>query len=263
VGVLAGIALTFALTGCLKMNVDLTVTPQDTLNGTMILGIDKSVATMSGQSEEDLRKQFTDAAPTSAPGTKVEPYSDDTYIGSKIIFTEVPLADLNKDTSNEQLRIVHDPKAKTYTVSGEVDLSPLNPSEPVAASFIRTLDVRIAITLPGDVIEHNGSLNGRTVTWVGKPGEKLTMHAVSEEGSTIPWLPILAIGIPTLLVIGGVVAWLLLRRRPTAPPPAEATQPEPAAPADPWQTPPAEQPTANLEAEQWSQPDREPGPAPD
>ena len=244
VGVLAGVALTLALSACLKLDVDLTVTPQDTVNGTMILGIDKSVAAMAGQSEEQLRQQFTEGAPTSAPGTKVEPYTDDTYIGSKITFTEVPLADLNKDNSKDQLRIVHDKDAGTYTVSGELDLSQLNPNEGMGSAFARTLDVHIAITLPGDVIEHNGTLDGTTVTWVAKPGEKLTMHAVSEEASAIPWVPVLAIGIPTLLVIAGVVTWLVLRRRPVPAqeaPPAAPTSPDPAPPgpaADPWQTTP-------------------------
>lgn len=254
VGVLAGIALTLALSACLKLNVDLTVTPQDTVNGTMILAIDKSVAAMTGQSEEDLRKQFTDSAPTSAPGTKVEPYNDDTYIGSKITLTEVPLADLNKDSAKDQLRIVHDKEAGTYTVSGELDLSQLN-SGAVGAALTRTLDVRITITMPGDVIEHNGTLDGTTVTWTAKPGEKLTMHAVSEEGSAIPWVPVLAIGIPTLLVIAAVVVWLVMRRRSAAP--AQPVEAAPAPPADPWQT------TGNLEAQQWSQPDREAGPTRD
>jgi hypothetical protein len=254
VGLLAAVALTLALAGCLKMNVDLTVTPQDTVNGTMILGIDKSVAAMSGQSEEQLRKQFTDAAPTAAPGTKVEPYADDTYIGSKITFTELPLADLNKDSSRDQLRIVHDQEAGTYTVSGELDLSRLSANDPMGAAFARTLDVRIAITLPGDVTEHNGTLDGRTVTWIAKPGEKLTMHAVSEEASAIAWVPVLAIGIPTLLVIAALVAWLVFRRRAAAPQPP--VEPAPAPATDPWQT-------ANLEAEQRSQPDGEPGPGHD
>lgn len=254
VGILAGVALTLALSACLKLNVDLTITPQDTVNGTMILGVDRQLAAMSGQSDEELRKQFADAAPTSAPGMNAEPYRDGTYVGVKITLTESPLADLNKDQSKDQLHIVHDEKAGTYTVSGVLDLNQLGAGG-MGSAFTRTLDVRIAITMPGKVIDHNGMLDGTTVTWVGKPGERLTMHAVSEEASAIPWVPVLAIGIPTLLVIAGVVAWLVMRRRAATPaPPVEGA---PAPPADPWQA------TAGLEAEQWSQPDRQPGPVHD
>jgi hypothetical protein len=150
--------------------------------------------------------------------------------------------------SQNALRIVHDTKAKTYTVAGTLDLSQIGPDNPMIATFTRTLDVRIAVTLPGEVIEHNGTLDGTTVTWVGKPGEKLDIHAVSEEASTIPWVPVLAIGIPVLIVIAALVAWLVVRRRSAAPQPP----PDLAPPTDPWR--------ADLQAQQWPQADGQAGP---
>jgi hypothetical protein len=254
-GLLAAVALTLALGGCLKLDLAMTVSADDTVDGTMIIALDKSLATATGQTEERLREQLAENAPTAAPGTTVEPYDDGTYLGNKITFADVSLSELNKESDSAQsLRIVHDTQAGTYTATGELDLSELRATEPVGAAFARTLDVKVAVTLPGTVIEHNGALDGTTVTWVGKAGEKLTMRAVSEEASAVAWVPVLAIGIPTLLVIAGLVWWLVSRRRSAAAPEPADAHAGLGPPSDPWSTT-----TPNLEAQQRPEADGQAG----
>ena len=85
------------------------------------------------------------------------------------------------------------------------------------------------MTFPGRVTRHNGQLDGTTVTWVATPGQTLPVDAVAEDGDPFPWLLVLAIGIPAVLIIGGLAFWLM-GRRPKAgasranEPPARADQ---------------------------------------
>jgi hypothetical protein len=79
------------------------------------------------------------------------------------------------------------------------------------------VDGRIQVTFPGEVVDHNGELEGRTVTWTfdETQSEPLEMFAEARKGS-IRWPLIIGIalmvGVLGLGVIGGVV-WLLLSKR--------------------------------------------------
>jgi hypothetical protein len=83
-------------------------------------------------------------------------------------------------------------------------------------------DFQIAVTFPGEVIEHNGVLAERTVTW-DLDAEALAdaeLFAESRIGSPFPWA-ILG-GILLGLVVIGVVAWSVISRR-SRPPEVEIT----------------------------------------
>jgi hypothetical protein len=75
------------------------------------------------------------------------------------------------------------------------------------------VDGRIEVTFPGEVLEHNGELEGRTVTWTfdaTQSGEN-EMFAEASKGGGFP----LAAVIGVLLALGviGLVAWRLLSER--------------------------------------------------
>jgi hypothetical protein len=220
------VALIFALGACVKMDARLSL-DGDTVSGSMIVGLDKQVAAQSGQSQEKLLEDMTKDVPA---GAKVDPYSDDRFIGVKATLDKVPLVEFNGDSDGDDIRIVRDKEAGTYTVSGVFDLTELTAQT--------RPDVRVAINFPGTVTRHNGQLDGTTVTWVGRPGERLTIEAVAEDGASglSTLLLALAIGVPLLLVLGGVVLWLVLRgrKRPAPvgaypyPPPGGAPPPSPA-----------------------------------
>jgi hypothetical protein len=78
--------------------------------------------------------------------------------------------------------------------------------------FADSMDVRVAITFPGDVIEHNGELEGRTVTWTPEFGEALDIQARAEDsgGSSFPWW---IVGVVAALVALAVLVLLLALRR--------------------------------------------------
>src|SRR5699024_11575233 len=86
--------------------------------------------------------------------------------------------------------------------------------EPFADSF----DVRVSITFPGGVDEHNGDKSGNTVTWTAEPGENVDMSARGGAEGGLSFLLIggIILGIVILAVI--VVLVLVLKSRKTQQP---------------------------------------------
>jgi hypothetical protein len=162
------------------------------------------------------------------PGVTHEKFDDGTYVGQKYTFANVSLDKMADGQSGDDLRIVHDKAAKRYTVTGTMDLTEIKVDDPTTKAFMGSLDIRISITFPGKVLEHNGELSGTTVTWKPKAGEKTALRAVSEEASGLAALTggssssrtvlIAAVaGGGLLLLVIIVVVVILLARRKKAP----------------------------------------------
>ncbi|GAA1759552.1 LppM family (lipo)protein [Luedemannella helvata] len=224
-GALVAAAVLFVMTGCMKMNVDFKI-EGDYVNGTMIMAVDKKLAAMSGQTEDQLVDEMTKDAPDE-PGVTSEKYDDGTFVGKKYIFDKTPLDKMSDNSDADELKIVHDKAAKTYTVTGTMDLTEIKNDDPTTAAMMGSLDIKIAITFPGKVREHNGELNGTTVTWKPKAGEKTELKAVAEEASGLAALTggsssnttliAAAVGGGVLLLIIIIVVIVLLSRRKKQP----------------------------------------------
>lgn len=205
-------ALVVALTGCMKLDMDLTVSSDDKVDGTMIVGLARSLADVSGMSEEEMREELErDLELNDLPeGATAEPYQDDNFIGVRVQLEDVALDDLNEDSSGDDLRILHEDGK--YTVSGAFDLS----AEELGDAPLKELaeddaEMRIRITLPGEVIEHNGELSGRTVTWHPEFGERNEILAVAEEDEGIPTLVWPLLGVAAFSV---AMIFVIQTRRP-------------------------------------------------
>jgi hypothetical protein len=268
---LAAVALGAALTGCMKIDMSLDINEDETVDGHVIIGITEELAALSGEDPEDLVEEMRADLLEDAPeGVTEEPYEDDEFQGSRMVMDGVPLEEFDFD-DDETLSIVHEDGE--YRVSGVLDLTGAEEFGELSEEEQRLLDVggasmevRVAITFPGDVIEHNGELDGRTVTWEPEFGESVDIEALADDsgGSSFPWL---VAGVVTgVLVIGALALLLLLRRREGAaevpiatagaPEGADATtRPVPTAGLDApdWSTAPA--PTATEQP--WSEPDND------
>ncbi len=258
-----GLLSIFALSGCIKMDIALSL-DGDTVNGTMIVGVDKQILELSGQSKDELVGDLTEDVPETE-GVTSEPYEDDTFVGTKFTLDGVSLNEFNNDasSSSDDLQITHDTDAGQYKVSGVLDLSEASGEGP-GAELANNLDIKIAITFPSRVISHNGELDGTTVTWRPKAGEKLTMEATASDASSFNWLLVVGIAVPVLLLIAGLVVWFFLRGRSSGTPapgePALAGYPGGAAyPSGP--TSPSAAPTEPQFAAGSAVPQFEPAPA--
>lgn len=275
--------LIVAVTGCLRMEMDLTV-EGETANGNMIIALDRVAAQTFGMGPEDLINDVGEDDVSTLQGVSTEPFEDDDWIGVEYIFNQVSLNDLNElaGTEEELPRIEFDAQAGTYEFSMVIDMSDFAPDELEGeditfpgldpSALLEQFEVRIAITFPGDVIEHNGQLSGTTVTWEPEIGDRTEMRAVASAsgggaddpvggddsgvdaglpgttstagGSTSTLIAlVVALGVLILLVGGGLGLWLALRNRQpaaaaAAAPPADAQQPT--APQPPVDSAPAD-----------------------
>lgn len=239
----AAALLLFALTGCIRYHVDATLHSDDTVSGTVVVGMQKSLmeAAKAGGASSDDPSSDLKKAKFSHGKAQVKPYDKDGYSGAQLIVDNVPrqefLDAMNGDSTagatGDVLKI--DKANGKYTVSGTLDLSDSAlggdgsdgaDSIPPALrkQLLSSFDIQIALTFPGKVLEHTGTLKGTTVTWKAKAGEKTVLRAVAEatgsgglgsDSKKAAWKSPAAIGggAAALLVVGGLIAFLLVRRR--------------------------------------------------
>jgi hypothetical protein len=214
--------LAVLLSACIKLDMNLTVNSDDTVDGTIIFALNKQLIELSGQSADDLLGD-SGPIPTDAEGVSTKPYEDDEFQGQEVTLDGVPLAQFNEENNDEDsLRIQH--QGDTYVVSGALDLSSAGTSGatgvsgfPGADEIFKSAQMKLAITFPGPVSGSNGTIDGNTVTWIPKVGERLELHAVASasggsSNSTL-WI-LLAVG--AVVIIAAIVVGIMATRRRSA-----------------------------------------------
>lgn len=211
--ILAVGVVVLALAGCVRFQADLTLNPENTVDGSVV------VAVLVSEDTDDAREQALSAASQiesdllgslrDASGVTTSEYEQDDYLGSRIVFDDVAL-DAFSGQGEDSLRIVRDGEA--YVFTGALDFSGESvPSDETTEGDDDNLTV--SVTFPGDVTEHNGELSGTTVSWATAIDQRLEMSA---RGSATPAGPpillIAGIALVALLVIAAVIAVLLVVR---------------------------------------------------
>jgi hypothetical protein len=74
---LAVVALAVLLASCIKLDMSLTVSADNTVSGSVVLAVDKQVLELTGQSVGDLLSGSGSGLPTDIAGVTSEPYEDD------------------------------------------------------------------------------------------------------------------------------------------------------------------------------------------
>jgi hypothetical protein len=209
-------ALVLALTGCVRFQAELILTPADTVDGSIVVAVlvsedtddaREQALTAAAQIESDLLGSLRDAS-----GVTTSEYDKDDYLGSLIVFDDVAL-DAFSGQSEDALRIVRDGEA--YVFTGALDFSgeSIPSDETTDETTAGDDDLTVSVTFPGEVTEHNGDLSGTTVSWATPVDQRLEMSA---RGSATPAGPpillIAGIALVALLVIAAVVVVLLLVR---------------------------------------------------
>lgn len=213
--VIAGGALiAVALSGCMKIDMALDLKSDDTIDGALTFAMTQEVADLSGTSIDELVKEAEDGllgdkdAPENATVTA---YDDGTFIGTTMTFTDAPLATFDDPEGTDGLVVERD--GDDFVVTGELDLTDLD-SEMMEMVSGPEADVKIAVTFPGKVSDHNGTLDGTTVTWDAKPGEvtELTARGSAVEASSTLLLTLAIATVALLAAIGGAL-WARSRKR--------------------------------------------------
>jgi hypothetical protein len=253
-------AMALLLAGCFRVNMDVEVTPENTVSGTAIIAVDDSLLELSGQSADQLLDDM-DLSNDLPPGASVDPYEEDGFVGQQITFEEVSLEEFRGNNSlsgagaDDELDIVR--RGDEFHVSGTIDMSGQEfTGTEVPEGFLDNFEFRVSITFPGEVKSATGDIDGNTVTWEPTIGQNTRVEAVASaipSGSS-PLLMILLIAVGALVL--GAIAYLLTHRKApvtvTGPldggttMPVEGTPAMPGGPSDPVApvAPPPAQPRA-------------------
>ncbi|TDD68495.1 hypothetical protein E1262_15860 [Jiangella aurantiaca] len=221
-------ATALLLTGCIKMDMQLDVSENDTVAGDIVLALSRDVSAMAEAMGEDPSAAFGELGQDLPEGTEVEDYEDDRFVGQRYVFEDLPLSEFSEV---QEFSIAHE--GDEIVVDGSLDMTEMDP-EALAGELggdagelgdmdqlMESLEMSVSITFPGEVTEHNGELDGTTVTWAPVPGEVNEISARSADsggggGDGIPvWIWILIV-----VVVLGLAALLffLSRNRDQAPP---------------------------------------------
>ena len=227
-----GAALMVLLSGCMRMNMELTVNPDDTVSGSMVIAFPKALLETAGTTADEVLKQQGLGTSTEA-GVTTEVYDKDGYVGNKISFANKPLKDLSKATgtggSGEELIIKR--VGDQLITSGAMDLSSATADDAsgMTQEILDTFDVNVTITYPGEIVSTTGEVKGNTVTWHIPAGEKVSFDTVVNSpiggaSSTGAVLPILG-GVAGLALVAGLVLSRRGRKQTDAPQSPEGFEP--------------------------------------
>src|SRR5688500_7227104 len=96
--VTATVLALFSLSGCFKLDMDMTVSSDDTIDGVVVVAVDKDLADMADEDSGDDSELTEEDVPE---GATIEEYDEDGFVGQKVTFDGVSMDELNESFSSE------------------------------------------------------------------------------------------------------------------------------------------------------------------
>lgn len=242
------VTLTFALSGCIKLDADTTVKSDNTISGTLISAQSKDASGMMDTVEPTT---FSDEA---KKYVTIEPYETDEFKGEKVTFKDMPLDLWNEDEDKEgepnniPIKRVGDTfvieatdLAETATEGDDPAAAPedemFNDEEmkSMVRLMLKDAEISYKIAFPGKITEHVGPGTVEGNVWsmdkddfmvlMEEENAELKVVAGAEESIAKKFTPdalanedgdntvMLIAGGGLLLVLLGGVLFLILRRK--------------------------------------------------
>lgn len=201
------------LSGCVKLNIDLQVSANDTVSGNAIIALSDALA---GLAETD-SENFGEGLYSEGDGIRQIPYSEGGFTGTQIFFQGVPLEIFSQSNSEDDfIKIVR--QGDNLVTSGSFDLGDdginSDDADVLGGDFIEGIlsssDISISISYPGEIIETNGKIEGNTVTWFPEFGSKNEIRAIVKAPQTSPFLQYFVIGIIVITLI--LISFFVIRK---------------------------------------------------
>ena len=194
-----------ALTGCVRAQVDLTVTENRTVEGTVLLAWDKGFLEQVDRDPAEAQQEILDDLTDDAPdGMTCEAWEEAEFIGSACVLDGVSLDDINEAEAFDQ-RLTLLVAGDDVVLSAVVDLDEVPTDNP---DLLDTFDVSVRFTFPGRVSDASGSIDGTSVTWEPQPGERTELLATAElmPGQAAPFPAWIAVAVTVIvLLVGGLI----------------------------------------------------------
>ncbi|MCY4113048.1 MAG: hypothetical protein OXG33_03785 [Chloroflexi bacterium] len=154
---------TFALTGCIRVELSFTVEEDGSGVVDMVVAVDESLLAAADESPEDMLGDVDDLP----PGAVVDAYREDGFVGQRM---RVPVADMELAaeslgsaddlTDAADFGFVRESDGWRFTM----DLPPLGEelagengdfAAGMTAAIVNTAEFRVRVSLPGEITEHN------------------------------------------------------------------------------------------------------------
>jgi hypothetical protein len=210
-----GILLVLALAGCVRFQADLNVSEQNTLDGDIVVAVITNDEPGSADNARDAAAGIEARlipALRGANGVTATPYEEDDYVGTRFTLAGTPIDALNSGTDGA-LSLTRE--GDEFLFSGTLDFTP--EEQPPAGEEVdgdaSDSDLTVAISFPGEVIEHNGQLDGSKVTWATTLEGSVTMEARASAIPSGPPIWVWAIVAGAVLLIAVIVVVVVVSRR--------------------------------------------------
>jgi hypothetical protein len=149
----------------MRFNADLTVKPDNTVDGSYIIALETgSGAAMGGSDAEVAQGLYDDSGlQTTFQRSWTHSYSSDGYSGIEVEFRDEPLASFAP--TSHRFGITRE--GDEFVVSGKASSTEADQADDAGTPP----DMTVTIAFPGAVTSSNGTVHGNTVTWdlVGGP----------------------------------------------------------------------------------------------
>lgn len=202
--------------GCMKLNLDLTVNKDDTVSGALIIAYSNDALALA-ESMGSASSLNTDSLISEQPGMTVAAYKDDNYTGSKITFDAKPFSEFSTGTTAGALNFKRE--GNIVSVTGSIDMSGGDPSSieqaknnPLTSGLFDKSDISVSITMPGKITSKTGVIEGNKVTFKGQLGDNIVIDVQSDDSA--------GLDVATIAIAGGAIAvlaagatFLLIRRK--------------------------------------------------
>ncbi|MCD0445194.1 hypothetical protein LO763_16375 [Glycomyces sp. A-F 0318] len=207
----AALALLLTASGCLRLDLGLQIRSDDTVGGAFTAAwsedfLDRAADEGLGRDELDA---FLDALLDGVPGTERTPYEEDGFVGYTATFTDRPLADFAEFGGDDWGYLRLDHSGRQYDLEGYWDLRAAGFIDPDA---FEDAEILISVDFPARVTEHNGRLDGRTVTWTMTPGEDYELNATAVENDVATFALVALACTVAALALLWLWQWRALRR---------------------------------------------------
>jgi hypothetical protein len=214
----AALTIVLITSGCMKLNLDLSVNKDDTVSGSLILAYSNDALALANSMGSSSALN-TDSLITQQPGMTITPYKDDNYTGSKITFDAKPFSEFSTGTSAGALKFTRE--GNIISVTGAIDMSGGDPSSieqaknnPLTSGLFQKSDISVSITMPGKITSKTGLIEGNKVTFKGQLGDNIVIDAQSDDSAGLD-VATIAIGASALAVVAAGATFLMLKRRKT------------------------------------------------
>lgn len=225
--ILALVLMCLTLTSCMRADMTLDISSDDKVNGQLTIAFSEEALAQLEVTANQLLENENLFGNSDSTGVNTTDYKQEGMVGKTYTFTDMPLSQLANAFGTDGQSLTIKRQGDQILTSGVMDLTQgTTELDAKTQELLSTLTSTVIITYPGTVVSTKGQLDGNTVTWVTKVGEKTDFTTVVDSDFEVP----AALGTPTTastsngIVAGAlalvallVVLTLVRRKKPATP----------------------------------------------